>query len=50
MVLVGSSIDEVGCIEEEGPDLLFDDVAALSDEYLDDCRRAGEFLLFGYEL
>jgi hypothetical protein len=35
--------------EEDGPELLFD-VAALSDEYLDDCRRAGEFLLFEYEL
>ena len=36
--------------EEEGPELLFDEVANLSDEYLDDCRRAGEFLLFEYEL
>ena len=37
--------------DEERPELLFDDVAAaLSDEYLDDCRRAGEFLLFEYEL
>ena len=26
----------------EGPEALFDDVAALSDEYLDDCRRAGD--------
>jgi hypothetical protein len=35
--------------DEERPELLFDDVAALSDEYLDDCRRAGEFLLSEYE-
>jgi hypothetical protein len=27
--------------DEERPELLLDVVAALSDEYLDDCRRAG---------
>jgi hypothetical protein len=36
--------------EEEESELLFEDVAALSDEYLDDCLRAGEFLLFEYGL
>jgi hypothetical protein len=37
--------------DEDRPELLLDDVAALSDdECLDDCRRAGEFLLFEYEL
>jgi hypothetical protein len=36
--------------DEERPELLLDDVAVLSDGYLDDCRRAGEFLLFEYEL
>ena len=36
--------------EEEEPELLFEDVAAHSDEYLDDCRRVGEFLLFEYGL
>ena len=36
--------------DEEGPELLFDEVDYLYDENLNDCRQAGEFLLFEYEL
>jgi hypothetical protein len=36
--------------DEERQELLFGEVVALFKDYLGDCRKAGKFLLFEYEL